>query len=361
MNYSEEIKKLFLKKSSIYVILLNTSLEGKVLFKFWKILKIYVTNKYKSSGFMDIKLNERGNVYINSDPWHILISNFYRKDISHSYNDFKEIIQKSKMLNDILQTCELEATKEYKDSIEKPRTRELISKPMFDGAPLHCIDEYFCGKLIKFRSYHIEFDIFLKDLGQLLQKQKNKYFDNLKQFIKNNPHPNWVSPRDCMFTVFVKLFNLNFSPFQAYEYIKVCLRQFKKMEKTKYKLNKQYEVITKRSRWDGKQREWIKASISPINHEDFWFYVSLESLQVEDEINDMKMHHDVEIIINTSDKTFEDALMLFEFYQDRGFYRGLCEFVINQLADKGIIREIATGESAGLKTHLFEIIDENLK
>ncbi len=355
MDYSGEIQKLFLEESNIYVIKIDTYLEGKILFKFWKFLKIYVTSKYKASGFMDIKLNERGNVYIYSDPWHILISSFYRKEISHSYSEFKEIIQKSKVLYDILLSCELEVTNEYKDSVEKPRIRELISKPMFDGAPLHCIDEYFRGKLKKFRSYHIEFDIFLKGLGQLLQKQKNKYFDNLKQFINNNPHPNWVSPRDCMFTVFVKLFNLNFSPSQAYEYINVCLRQFKKMEKTKYKLNKQYEVITKRSRWDGKQREWIKASISPINHEDFWFYVSLESLQVEDEINDMKMHHDVEIIINTSDKTYEDALMLFEFYQDRGFYRELCEFVITQLAVKGIIKEIKTRESVGLITRLYKI------
>ena len=244
-----------------------------------------------------------------------------------------------------------ELTKE----IEKPRTRELISKPMYSGAPLHWIDKYFKGQLKKFRSEHIEFDIFLKQLGDHLQANKDDYLNNLKRFINNDPVPNWVSPRDCMFNTLVKLFNLDLSPAQAYEYIQECLVKFKEMEKTEFRFYEKYDVLTKRSRWDGKQRKWIKISISPVNHDNFWFSLTLESLQIDDDFNDMKVHDDVEITLHTSEEKYQDALLLFEFYQNTGFYRNLHQFAMTQLKEKGIIEEIKTEERVGLLTHLYKI------
>ena len=244
------------------------------------------------------------------------------------------------------------------DYLGSNKTRELISQPRYFSVPLNHLNEFFRGELRRFRNEHTDFDVFLKELGNFLKEDNEKYFDNLIRFINNKPKPNWMSPEDCMFTALVKLYNLNLSSKDAYDYIKECLLLFKKMRNTRYQLSNDYKVFTKKSRWDSKERKWINISITPKKLEDFSFSLSLESLQIEDNFNDMKVHHDVELTLLSPNEKYLDALMLFEFYQNRGLYRRLHRFAISELTNKRIIKEVETGESVGLITHLYKIVDK---
>lgn len=223
------------------------------------------------------------------------------------------------------------------------RTREWIEKPVFYGAPLSWVKEYFQGRLIDFRRKHHEFDEFLNELGELLEKENNQDYRNIIRFIKGDTEPNWVTSNRSLFNIMIKLYNLCLSPKQAYEYIKECQRIYRTMVDNIYELDDSFKISIRRSRWNGKARKFINCSLSPknkINDRDYywWFDIAFSDFVYDDHFNDIDLQCDVSVEIRSGKDIFKDALSLFDYHQRKEFRRKLFYKAIDEFLNEGILK-----------------------
>lgn len=79
----------------------------------------------------------------------------------------------------------------------------------------------------------------------------------------------------------------------------------------------------------------------------------IHASKTEKGVNDVTTHvHEFET--RCGHEIVEDALMLFEYYQDRGLLRKVFESGIKELVDKKIIREVNQKDSDGWIVHEYE-------
>ena len=199
--------------------------------------------------------------------------------------------------------------------------KEIIEKPIYHGAPLSWVDKYFKNSFESFRKKHPQFDKFLIETKEILiKKGKNKY-QNLIKFTSGDVKPNYISPSEFMFKLFIKLYNYHFSSIEAYRYIDKCYKSYKDMCNKKYKLNYILETFNKRSRYDGKDKDFIVVSVIPIKEVDnnrLSFNITTSTFV---ELDDVLQNPDVNIEVCSENKNLlNDALCLFEYYQDNNLY-----------------------------------------
>ena len=240
----------------------------------------------------------------------------------------------------------------------KERTREWVHKPVFHGAPISWAREYFRGRLNQFRKEHKQFDNFLIEINKLLKSKNDPDFINLEKFIDGEAETNWVSPRNTMFDAFIKLFNLCLSPKQAFEYIEECCDLYKEMFEKEYMLCGDQRLSIRRSSWDGYKDKFISFSVKPTSESknweyEYWFDITTSSKIIEEYTNDIIAHvHKIKLM--TSFEKLEDALLLFEYYQNKGLLRKVFNTGIKDLEDKGVIKEINQTNFYGWIIHNYE-------
>lgn len=238
------------------------------------------------------------------------------------------------------------------------RTREWIRKPVFHGAPISWAQKYFQGRLEKFRKDHKQFDEFLIKINKLIKAENNSDLQNIEKFIDGDGEVNWISPRQSLFDIFIKLFNLCLSPKQAFNYIVECHSIYKKMSNMDYQLCGGVELSIRRSNWDGKESKFISFSVKPKKESidfdyEYWFDITVSLKIIEEHLNDIKTHIN-QFDLRWQDEKLEDTLMLFEYYQNKGLLRKVFEAGIEELKEKGIIKEVGQEMSYSFIIHLYD-------
>ena len=238
------------------------------------------------------------------------------------------------------------------------RKRKIIHKLTFQGVPLSWAREYILGRFKSYRKDNPEFDVFLDEIGELLKAEKNDDYANLIKLINNEGEGNWITPSKSMLTAFVKLYNLCLSPKQAFAYIKKCLTEYKKMSNNTYQLCDKPQLSIRRSRWDGRESKFISFSVKPKTVSKnwdyiYWFDITTSLKMIEDCVNDITTHVD-EFILRCHNDMLEDALMLFEYHQNKNFLRKVFETGIKELVKQGIIRETIQKDFYGWIIHQYE-------
>ena len=226
--------------------------------------------------------------------------------------------------------------------IFEDRKREVLQAPIIRGGAVSWIRRYIKDKLDGFRKEHEEFDLFLKEIRKLINDNYDEDYAHIAAYIDSEEYIN-----GCMdlCNMFVDLFNMDLSPKQAFDYIQKCHSLYVLIRSSNYLLDKEYEISVRRSRWDGKPRKFITVDLVPKkklpNWDDhYWFRITFSSLVIEDHFNYITLQADTTIKIINNQSKFENALRLFEYYQDREFLRSLFETAVEQLIDKKIIKEV---------------------
>lgn len=122
INLEERLYNLILKEKKLYrletlcsncrilCILTKEENEKNILYRFWKKLDLEIRfdeeeNPLRHLVDLDLSLDSK-QVSISYCLWHILYSNNIRVKNSISYNQFKNIISKDKLLNEELEKIE---------------------------------------------------------------------------------------------------------------------------------------------------------------------------------------------------------------------------------------------------------------
>ena len=238
------------------------------------------------------------------------------------------------------------------------RKREWIHKPIFSGGPASFAQKYFREILSEFRNEHKEFGEFLFEIGKLLKAENKDDFKNIEKFIDNEAEVNWIAPNNSLFDVFIKLFNLCLSPKQALLYINECLIRYKTMMDVDFHLdlNEEPTFIIGISNRNGKVCKMIRFIVEPKLDEanlEYHFEIATSLDVVEDRKNDVTSHVD-DFSLKCQDEKTNDALMLFEYHQDRGLLRKVFDAGIKELESKNIIRETNQRHSGIWTIHHYE-------
>ena len=221
------------------------------------------------------------------------------------------------------------------------RTRPFIIRPVFHVAIPKRAKEHVRSCFKRFRENNPEFDEYLIGIKEVILERKLNYCDNILLFLNNELEPNWYAPQKCMFPMFIKLYNYCFSPHQAVDYIDKCYQKYIYLLNDKLVLDKEYEVFSKRTIWDGQTRDFVSVSLSPKedpeDYDDTYFididFCSLESHQDVDYMSDTKIY------IRSRREIYEDAMMLFGYYQGNEYLNKVYRLAVEKLIKKKILRE----------------------
>ena len=223
------------------------------------------------------------------------------------------------------------------------RKREFIEKPLILGVPPSRATEYLQGRLSIFRKEHSDFDEFLKKVRIHLKNSKEAYYENLIKFLDGKSEANWISPRGTIFDTMIKIYNRCLSPKQAFEYIEKSRKLYTRMTSIDYELDNSFNIYTKTSRWDRKERKFIDCTLlsnkNPVNPEYSWsFDITFSDFIVVDSINDITAHADISIEVVSHKNIYKDAFALFDNYQNREFKRKLLDSTISAFISNGVIK-----------------------
>ena len=222
----------------------------------------------------------------------------------------------------------------------KDRTRPFIKAPFFCGAPMNHYKEYFVARLKEYRKQNPIFDSFLKEIEKIIVKDGSGVYKNILMFLKGEPEPNYVSPNKSVFRLFIKLYNYDFSPQQAFNYIESCYFLYFKMLNTRYKLSNRYEVFSQRTRWDGSTRDFLKISLEKtdkIHYDSEIYSLELTFCSLQETNQELGFASDTSLKIISHEDKYEDALILFDYYQGEKYLKGVLSRAVSDLLDKGII------------------------
>ena len=221
--------------------------------------------------------------------------------------------------------------------MSQDRTRPFLLQPVFYGVPISWVDGYFKSYISNFRKNNPEFDEFLKEMKEEISLRQLDYCSNILLFLDGKTKPNWVSPKNSMFRLFIKLYNYDWSGKQAVDYIDRCHETYLSLKREKLKLGEEYDVFMQRSRWDGVDREALTIDIEPINRDNNDYYLKLifSSLQNDTSFDSLC---DTDITMMSSRELYEDALILFDYYQGYSYLNKVLEFAIKEMINKRIIK-----------------------
>ena len=245
------------------------------------------------------------------------------------------------------------------------RKREWIHKFTYNGAPISWANTFFRSKLMVMRMEHPEFDLFLKEIGELLTKENNDGFKNIIRLINNDADTNWISTNDSILDALIKLFNYCLSSEQAVDYIKTCYEFYLKVINEEYEMHVQPEFSICLDRWDGKHREavefdWvIKDKFTPRFY-NYWFRFKTSLKIVEEYINDISCQCTTCKIVSNQELP-NDAFMLFVYHQNKPFLRDLFNKGIEELLERRLIKKINESDFYDWKIHDYQMTDEIVK
>lgn len=224
--------------------------------------------------------------------------------------------------------------------MEKDRTRPFLLEPVYHGAPISWAQKYFRGRLSGFRKENPEFDEFLTGIEKIIIERKIDYCGNILLFLKGEAETNWVSPRNSLFRMFIKLFNYDFSSKQAVDYIEKCHGVYLFLSKNELRLSNEYRVYSKRSRWDGNVIDYLEISLSPkkeIKDWDEYYFIDLTFGCFQERGRDVDYSCNTEIIIRSGREIYEDSLKLFDYYQGNKYLNAVLKFATTELLKRRII------------------------
>lgn len=242
--------------------------------------------------------------------------------------------------------------------MDNDRTRPFILEPVYHGAPASWSEKYFQGKLKEYRQNHPEFDEYLIDIEAILRQRKILYYANILKFLNGEAKTNWVSPANSLLRTFIKFFNYDFSAKQTVDYINKCHQAYVQLLNNDLTISKEYEIVSKRCRWDGNTRDYINLSLSPVKYPEnpddyYWVDISFCSLQ---EMNcDPDCFGDNEIILRSGRNIYKDALYLFDYHQGSKFLHKCLELVISELLKNDLISRPVKMEYTHFNTLFYSI------
>ena len=224
--------------------------------------------------------------------------------------------------------------------MEKERARPFLLEPVYHGAPLSWVQKYFRGRLHSFRKENAEFDEFLNGIEKEINERQLDYCGNILLFLNGEAEPNWISPKNSLFKMFIKLYNYDFSSKQAVDYIEKCHETYLFLIDNKLKLSNEYSVYSKRNRWDGSTIDYLEISLSPIKETKDWddyYFIDLVFGSYQEHNRDLDYSCNLEIHIKSGREIYEDSLKLFDYYQGNKYLNQVLQFAISELLKKKII------------------------
>ena len=215
--------------------------------------------------------------------------------------------------------------------------RPLIKEPIYHGCPISWSEKYFQGKVKEYRKENKEFDIFLNELKEEILKRNINYCYNILEFINGNAKSNWVSPKDSLFRMLIKLYNSNKSVSQVIDYIEKCYITYQTLLNYEYEMLDEYEVFKDKSRWDSSIKDFIKLYLS--NKKEYKILVKFCSLQIIESDHPYNGYPlcDSEVSIISNESIYEDALKLFDYYNGNHFNKRIINITISKLIKNNII------------------------
>ena len=248
--------------------------------------------------------------------------------------------------------------------VNTSRTRKLIFKPLFYVGPMSKLTECFRSQFADFRVQNEEFNNFLIELNCLLEKDNNPDFVNLELLINNKGETKWISPKNTLVDILIKLYNYCFSPKQALMYIKKCHLLYKKMLNAKYNLLNSLEKISEETITikDTKKHCNFSKSLEIIVEpkrqskdfqRDFLFKVKFP-LEIHIDKSNLEATSLIEIDAFHSTDIVKDTLSLFVYYQDSPLYKLLFETIFNRLLYHKIIEKTKTIEDKSKIVEYYE-------
>ena len=225
--------------------------------------------------------------------------------------------------------------------MDNDRTRPFLLEPVYRGAPVSWSESYFQGRLRQYRDNHPEFDEYLINIGNEITKRELTYCENILLFVKGYAKTNWVSPARSLFKTFIKFFNYDFSSKQTVDYIEKCYLVYEFLMNNKYEMDKEYNIFSKSCAWDNNTRDFVHLYLNPVNKpkdldEYFWIDINFCSLQVP-----LGSDHfgDTEIKIRSGRDIYEDALSLFDRFQESKFLHKCLDTAISELRKYRVIEK----------------------
>lgn len=222
------------------------------------------------------------------------------------------------------------------------RTRPFILRPVVDGAPTWWAQKHFQDRLSKFRRENPEFHDFLVEIEKTIVDRKLDYCDNIILFIKGEAKTNWISTGKSIFSMFILLFNYDFSSEQSVDYIEKCRKTYVYLLNDKLEISNEYKTYTKESSWDGSTRDFLNISFSPTKKPenlDDYYYLNIDfcSLQRPKGERMDPYSSDTKIKLCSQRDIYEDSLMLFDYFQGAAYLNSVLKFAIKEMLRKKII------------------------
>ncbi len=358
--YISELKRLLPSNNPYfyrYIIYVSKTIEGDIVYLFFSKLGLLIKEgefeNYSMTRFFDICYDSDDSIYIYCPLWRILMANLRRKSESHSYEEFKKIISKSQLLNDVLIEAESIA-------LENERLKEEYNKKIdWQEEKLACSYlqaqremNYFKYFFWWYQRTQKKFCDYLLEINELLKKEHNNDYSNLVMFTEGNPNTNWVSYRGSLFDIFNKMYEEGLTSIKAIKYIKECNLLHKEIINSDYELDKEYKITNRKSKIDGRVKTFIICRIKPTKLKtkyEYWFEITSGSLIININHIDINAFGDIEIEAKYEDAIIDDCLSLFECSSNSSFYKKIFFDAIKELKSKNIIhygmsRNLTQGE-----------------
>ena len=220
------------------------------------------------------------------------------------------------------------------------RTRPFLLEPVYHGAPASWSEKYFQGKLKEYRDNNPKFDEYLKEIENVLRQKKLLYYRNILHFLEGDAKTNWVSPTNSLLRTFIRFFNYDFSAKQTVDYINKSHQAYVQLLDSEYTLFKEYEIVSKRCRWDGNTRDFINVKLKPIkepNYRDDYYWIDISFCSLQEMGGDPDCFGDTEITIRSGRSIYKDALYLFDYYQGSKFLHKCLDFAISKMITNNLI------------------------
>ncbi len=355
--YINELKRLFPRKKNsniAYIIHFHKESDGDAIYLFFSKLGLLIKEgeygNYTNTHFFDIAYGKDNAMYINCAYWSLILSNQRRLNESHTFEQFRKTIRKSKLLNEFFKEAESQV---LKNQLLKEEYSKFgwLTRPVHGSLQAEYHKNYFKHLFSWYKKTQKDFCNFLVDINYLLKQENNNDYLNLIMFLEGNPNVDWISYKGSLFDVFSRMFENKKTPLMTVEYIKECNAIHKAIINSNYKLSDEYIISNKISAWDGRIKTFITCQFKPtkpVFNYDFFFEISSGSLIIDDKNSDITASKDISIEVKSKEDIIDDSLSLFECSSNNPFYKKLFWDAIEQLAlipcmNRGIYHSFAHG------------------
>jgi hypothetical protein len=231
-------------------------------------------------------------------------------------------------------------------TINNERKRPFIEEPAYYGCPISWAERFFQSKVEEYRKENKEFDLFLIELKDEILKQNITYCDNIIQLIDGKAKTNWVSPKNSLFRMLIKLYNYDFSGSQAVDHIKRCYLAYQRLLSDELEIVNEYEVLAQRTIWNSSIRDFVRLTIVPkredhLKVEPYFVRVLFCSMQIQDSNYPYNgyLQCDNEVNLCSDISLYEDSLRLFDYYNGNRFSKRVMKIAVSEMIKHNIISD----------------------